>query len=286
MALIVGAVWLGAGCASTSVKPTLVDGGIYDTERDQFVSVEEFARVVESADFVIVGESHGNPDDRELMLAVLDKVDASERRYAIALEMFQRPYQSILDAYVDGSIDESEMLTRTEWASRWGFRSEHYAPLWRQARNKKRPLIALNARRELTRAVARHGIEGVDDSIADGLVEIDFSNDAYTAWLRDVFAAHGMKADSEEVSNFVAAQLVWDETMADTAVKTWSRQDVEAVFIVSGRGHVDRGWGIPSRISRRSPQASVVTIVRPSDRVDLATMFAEKWARFIVVEAE
>lgn len=236
------------------------------------ISFEVLIEELSTARFVLVAESHGREHDhrvqQEIFEALIEEVDD----IALGMEMFQRPFQESLDAYVMGDIDESTMLMQTEWAQRWGFTPELYAPLWRRAAEQERPVLALNARRELTRRVASVGVDGLSAAEKNELPEIAREPEEHRQWLVQVFAAHGMTEDDERFENFYTAQLIWDETMAQVAFDFAMESGVSLVYIVSGRGHIERGWGIPSRLERRlmaTAQSDQVLTVIPMDAADV-----------------
>lgn len=259
-----------ASCASTHAVVKGPSPGIYDVATGSELSPEDLADRVRSAKYVIVAESHDSAEDHALQLKVF-RLMAAERKVALGMEMFQRPFQTALDQYVLGIIDERTMLEKTEWESRWGFETEMYAPLWQFARETSSPIVALNARKELTKRVAAVGIEGLSDDERADVVDLDLSRQDYRLWLRDIFAGHGVVMDDVKFSRFYEAQIVWDETMADTAVKFMATHPEDlAILIVVGRGHVERRWGIPSRIERRDPSNRPLVILRPAEPITIA----------------
>ena len=63
------------------------------------------------------------------------------------MEMFQRPFQKVLDDYIGGKIDEAEFLKGTEYFKRWGFDYQLYRPILLFARSEKIPVVALKSSR-------------------------------------------------------------------------------------------------------------------------------------------
>ena len=277
---LVATLW---GCATVPQTPSGVPSGVYDVSTGTLLTKDEYHARIIAADYVLVGESHDSAEDHALQLQVFRTL-ASHRRVALGMEMFQRPYQAALNAYVAGEIDEAQMLAQTEWESRWGFATELYQPLWRFARETSSPIIALNARRELTKRVSAVGIAGLTDEERADVVEIDLTREDYRSWLKDVFSSHGMQMDDAKFQRFYEAQLLWDETMADTAVSFRKSQPEDlAVLVVVGRGHVEHGWGIPSRIQRRDPDASVLVLVRAAEPITLEQAKQAKIADILVI---
>ena len=65
------------------------------------------------------------------------------------------------------------MLERTEWATRWGFGWEMYAPMLRLCRERGIPVIALNAEKEITRTVSREGLDALTPEQRASLPPLD-----------------------------------------------------------------------------------------------------------------
>jgi uncharacterized iron-regulated protein len=281
--LFIASLWL-VGCAATPVAPTRVAPGIYDVVTGEQLSEEQFAGRLISAKYVIVGESHDSPEDHALQLHVYELM-SSGRRVALGMEMFQRPFQEPLDLYVRGEIDEATMLERTEWETRWGFETGLYRPLWEMARKKSLPIIALNVQRELTKRVSAVGVAALTEDERGQLVDLDLSREDYRSWLEDIFSGHGMQMDREKFDRFYEAQVLWDETMADSAVNALRQSpgDLDSILIIVGRGHAEFRWGIPSRIERRDPGQAVLVIVRAADPVQLDDAKIRQMADIVII---
>lgn len=249
-----------ASAPSTDVQH---EPGVYDLRTGEKIERDLFYDRLATATYVLVGESHPDIADHTVQDQVYRALlERHERPVALGMEMVSRPYQAPLEDYARGRIDEEEMLDQLQWKTRWGFPHLLYAPLWRAARADGSPLVALNARRELTKAVSSAGVDGLDPAMAADLPELDLTNDAHRDWMRDIFESHGMAMEESKFERFYQAQVVWDETMAQTAYEFVTTNDVAAMMIVAGRGHTERGWGISSRIQRRigDAGATVVTV--------------------------
>jgi uncharacterized iron-regulated protein len=101
---------------------------------------------------VYLGETHDSPEDHQAQLEILQALyreklknakDATAPRLVIAMEMFQRPYQNILDQYIAGKITEEQLIEQSEYEERWGFPWEYYAPILRFARAHQLPRLSL-----------------------------------------------------------------------------------------------------------------------------------------------
>ncbi|MEL6814787.1 MAG: ChaN family lipoprotein [Cyanobacteria bacterium J06598_3] len=224
---------------------------------------------IASAEVVYLAENHDSVADHAAQLEIIQAM-ADQGEIAIALEMFQRPFQDQLEAYIAGTITEAELVTNSEYETRWGFDWALYAPIVRYAQANQIPLIALNTPAEITRKVAREGLaslKGDDLNYIPPLDDVDLSNEAHRAWVSDVFNAHGGAGHSLNFENFYAAQVLWDETMAEQVAKQLTTDPGRSVIVLAGEGHVVYGHGIPSRVARRLPEVAQASVqLLPADR--------------------
>jgi uncharacterized iron-regulated protein len=248
-----------------------VEPGIYATATGEKLTEEElFDRLAEHR-FVVVGEQHDVAWHHEIQAQVLREVAERVDSAALGMEMFQRPFQAPLDAYIAGEISEADMLEQTEWAQRWGFGTDQYRPMWRFAHENEIPVVALNARRELSKAIANGGLEGLSQAEQADVPQLDLDNVAHRAFVRHAFEQHDMEMTEERFERFYAAQVLWDETMAETAVEfAGAHPDVDTMVIVAGGAHADKRFGIPPRIERRVDQ-DVVTL-QPVSAADATSL--------------
>ena len=258
------------GCA-TGPKPTAepvpqrLEPGIYATETCEKLGEDELFDRLARHRFVVVGERHDDKWHPRIQARTLEAMAERSEEVALGMEMFQRPFQPSLDAYVAGEIDEAEMLQKTEYDSRWGFEKDLYRPLWRLAREQGFPIVALNARRELSRKISQVGLEGLSDEERADIPELDLEHEAHRAYVRQAFEQHDMQMSHERFDRFYSAQVLWDETMADTSVEfVRAHPQVDTMVIVAGGAHAHRGFGIPPRIERRL-DTDVVTLQPVSD---------------------
>jgi uncharacterized iron-regulated protein len=246
--------------------------GIYHVESGERLTESELAGRLGEAPFIVFGEQHTSGWQHERQASLFRKLARqSNGSLALGMEMFQRPFQSALDGFVAGEIDEREMLERTEWSSRWGIDPALYRPLWKTARSQKLPVVALNLPREISKKIARIGLDGLGADEREQVPErVDTSIPAQREYVRRAFEEHGM-SEHMEFENFLEAQAAWDETMAETAVEFLrSNGTVDRMFIVAGRAHARSDFGIPNRLERRRGRegsGDVVSVLphRPSE---------------------
>lgn len=269
------------GCGGASPRaetpPSTRDpllGTFLDTE-DHVIPLAQVLARLEAARVVYLGETHDDPASHALQAALVRALYARDPSLGIGLEMVQRPSQPVLDDYVAGRIDEAQLLTRLEWPTRWGFDFAFYRPFFELAREHRRPLRALNARSELTRRIGREGLDALTPAERAELPETDATDAAHHALVMAMLGDHPGLDDAKR-ERFYAAQLVWDETMAEEVARALAAPDAPRHFVVlAGTGHVARGLGIPKRAARRG--ATPFVVVLPLDACDSAADADLRW---------
>ncbi|MEM8807413.1 MAG: ChaN family lipoprotein [Cyanobacteria bacterium P01_G01_bin.38] len=248
--------------------------------------VEQVLDDLAQADVVYLGESHDQPDDhlmQRLLIEVLhnryltaqpvdEGVDGftslSGRGFAIALEMFQSPFQPLLDQYVAGEISEADLREQSEYDTRWGFPWEYYAPILRFARAHQIPLLALNAPVEVTNQVARKGLDSLSEQQQQWIpTELDLAEPQYEQLLQRFYQEiHVNHSNSSDFERFFFIQTLWDETMAAGIAEFLKLHQGAQVVVLSGQGHIVYDFGIPNRVARQlraQPLAQRTVLLTP-----------------------
>ena len=107
---------------------------------------------------IYTGEQHDQFAHHAIQLKVIKGLHAKNKRLAVGMEMFQRPFQGALDDYIAGRISEKEFLKKSEYFKRWAFDYNLYKPILDFAREEKIPVVALNIRREIIDKVSKSGL--------------------------------------------------------------------------------------------------------------------------------
>lgn len=267
--LLIGLLWMTAGCAATdaSVSPTppsteFREGQIIDTANGQFISLEQLVSHLLQQDVVYLGEEHHNRFHINSALSVLNGLSAAGRRPVLAMEMFGWDAQPLLDRYVGGAeLSRQEFLSQVGWSQNWGGAFETYEPLVAFAKHERLGLVALNPPKSLVRLVAKEGLDHAreeadwkrwkmqDETIVD--------DPLYRQRIFDQLrACHGGGSD-HMYRTMYEASMVRDEGMARTVValveSIREQSDALAGPVVSytGGGHVQYNLPVANRVVRR-----------------------------------
>lgn len=205
---------------------------------------------------VYVGEYHDRFSHHAVQLEVIKGLYRKNRKLAIGMEMFQTPYQEVLDDYIAGKADEKEFLRKSEYFKRWAFDYRLYKPILDFARAEGIPVVALNIPREIVEKVSRKGIDALSDEDKKLIPpQMDFSESEYRERLREVFQRHAGSGE-RNFDYFYQSQILWDETMAQS-IDAFFRQRPDfqkegQMVVIAGGGHISYGVGIPKRAFRRN----------------------------------
>jgi uncharacterized iron-regulated protein len=200
---------------------------------------------------VFVGERHTNYSDHLSQLAIIRGLHERRPDLAIGMEYFQQPFQQYLDEYVAGTLSETDLLAKSQYFTRWGYDFRLYEPILKYARENRIPLVALNLPSEIVQKVGQSGLAGLTEQERAAIPRhLDRSNPAYREYLQSVFKDHPRRPGAD-FENFLDAQLLWDEGMAARAAGYLEEHPARALVVLAGIGHVQYGFGIPDRLTRR-----------------------------------
>lgn len=237
--------------------------GITESVLEKPVAVEistlktlpEIMTVVADRKIIYVGENHDRFSNHVMELEVIKELHRRGKKIAIGMEMFQRPFQKVLDDYIEGKIDEAAFLKGTEYFERWGFDYHLYRPILLYARSEKIPVIALNIPKEIVEKVFRSGIDSLSEHERKSAPsQMDFSDEAYKERLEKIFREH-REVENFKTSHFdffYQAQVLWDESMAESVDQFLKTHPHDQMVVLSGNGHLAYGSGIPKRAARRN----------------------------------
>ena len=254
-----------AGCAATQpsldvespyVDPrTLRVGEILHLATGRLLAESEALDYLCRFPVVYVGEAHDNVEAHAVQLTVLKAMEACfPGQLALGLEMLQRPFQADADAFVRGEMSERDF--ERVWQKSWGDIS-YYRELLHFAREKRIPLLALNASAAARKAVREQPPAAMTPDAARDVPEIDAQDPYHRAYVQTMVGGHakGVSADA-----FYRVQLLWDETMAETAAEYLKSPAGRGrrLLVLAGSNHVRYGFGIPRRLFRRVPLPFVI----------------------------
>lgn len=240
-------------------------GDIVDLHTGQNLSFEELISALEKVRLVYVGEVHARMADHEVQHKVIQGLSERGKKIGIGLEMLPRTEQSALDLWVLGALEEGAFLEAAGWEQHWGFPFDGYRPVFTLAREKNLPMRALNAPPTVVRKVSRQGLDSLSEEERRSIARHFFMDDAaHRAYIQEEFKMH-MPGGIRDFETFYQAQLVWDETMAESLAVWMVQEPLDQVVVLAGKGHVNQRFGIPERVRRRLEHRYAVVVPVATD---------------------
>jgi aminopeptidase N len=204
---------------------------------------------------IYVGETHDRFSNHVMELEVIKDLHRRGRKIAIGMEMFERPFQNVVDEYIEGKIDEREFLKGTGYFKRWGYDYNLYRPILEFAWSEKIPVVALNQRQEIVDKVFQNGLDSLPEEERKSIPSrMDFSDETYKERLKKVFLEHQgiVPFKTGNFDFFYQAQILWDETMSESIDEFLESHPEDQMVVLAGNGHLEYGSGIPRRTVRRN----------------------------------
>lgn len=254
-------------CTAGPLAAQYVPNRVYDSRKKAFIDFETLAARLAAADLVFVGEQHDDPATHRMELAILEGVARRRDSVTLAMEMFERDVQPVLDRYLSGSATEEELLRDSRPWKNFG---SDYKPLVELAKARGWPVIASNVPRPLASMVSRAGLSGVDTLsgekrgyvAAENRCPEDDYYDKFAAVMGDM-SQHGPSGASADdgkarLLRIYQAQCVKDETMGESVARAW--RPGRLVVHYNGSFHSDFRLGTAERALRRAGGATMIVV--------------------------
>ncbi len=177
--------------------------------------------------------------------------------------MYQRPKQSVLDQWTAGQIAEPDFLQQSDWKGQWGYDFAFYRPVFDTIKRFHLPLVGLNIPRDWVHSVWQRRVRPLKPDERSQLpADMSLDNADHKKVFDSLMGGHAMSP------NIYSAQVLWDEAMADTAMKYLAahKPDSRTVFVViAGAGHVMYRQGINYRVAKHHGGDGITVVMLESN---------------------
>ena len=249
------------------LTPNYTPHRVFDSRKKRFIDFETLAQRLAAADLVFVGEQHNDPATHRMELAILEGIARRRDSVVLALEMWERDVQPLLDRYLAGSATEEELLRD---GRPWKNYAADYRPLVELARARSWPVIASNVPRPLASLVSRGGLAALDTLSPEVRRRVAASiacpEDEYFEKFRAVMGdmsshqpgAGGADSSAVRLLRIYQAQCIKDETMGESVARAWTPGRL--VVHYNGAFHSDFRLGTVDRARQRAGKADVLVV--------------------------
>ncbi|MFZ7127144.1 MAG: ChaN family lipoprotein [Desulfobacterales bacterium] len=211
---------------------------------------------------IFFGEQHDVPESHEAELGVLTGLAGLDPKVVLALEMFERDVQEILDLYLKGKISEEEFLDNSR---PWPNYQTNYRPLIEFSKSRGIPVVAANIPRRAAAAVAaanRISPEVLGEDAVYLPEKPPFDSRKYyqlfKAAIDDMPSTGAMRQTAP--SALYKAQLVKDAAMAASLDPYLDRR----ILFCCGHFHSDYHLGIAYQLKRKYHRLKMAVIAMSS----------------------
>ncbi len=241
-------------------------GRIWDVRARRFVPEAEILAAVAHGRFVLLGETHDNPDHHALQARLLRAIVAAGRRPALAFEMLDLDQQPEVDAVLRGPDPTPPALRdAVGWDESGWPPFALYQPIFQAGLGAHLPIVAANLSRRAARAVIHHGAGVLDPPVRELLERAGpLSPDEERDRREEMEALHCGQLPQAFLGPMVLSQRARD---AQLALALRSGATADGAVLITGAEHArrDRGVGAFLRIAGVPPGEVVAVAFREVD---------------------
>ena len=271
---------------------TLAHYRIFDSQGNPLTLEDLVAHITES-DVTFLGETHTDAVAHYLEALLLEM--AWDKNQTLSLEMFETDVQHVVNEYLAGHISEEHFLKS---GRSWDNYESDYRAMIEFSKEKGMPVLASNAPRRYINMVSRLGEESLLSLPVDAkkyLPPLPYpaATQDYENKFRAIMAAYhsmgptisGVQEDAHSEKNDVkvelveghieeefgldeeafqqmlAAQNLWDASMAWSIASHLKQHPENRVFHVNGSFHSDYQLGIPEHLQNYLPDLTMLGII-------------------------
>ncbi|EGQ9714931.1 ChaN family lipoprotein [Vibrio alginolyticus] len=248
--------------ATSAEVTSFYDYQLY-TPSGEHIALSKLPIELQQADVILIGEWHTHAGVHRFQTDMLKQLTSYDRSLALSMEQFTRDKQPVVDAYLRGEIGEQYLMKQ---ANAWPNYESDYRSLVEFAKQKNLPVIAANAPKNIVRCIGRQGLDYINKLDDDQRMFIAQAINTGSSPYKEKFMASMHHGKPEQTEKQFAAQVTWDETMAESIVSYLDDNPGAQVVHVAGKFHTEQGLGTAASILSRNPSLKVV-VISPTDNV-------------------
>ncbi|EDK28367.1 hypothetical protein VSWAT3_15524 [Vibrionales bacterium SWAT-3] len=233
----------------------------FASPQGEALSLNALPQELLDADVILIGEWHTHSAIHRFQTDFLKTRQNADSNIALSMEQFTREHQDTLNQYLNGEIGEQVLISK---AAAWPNYESDYRALVEFAKANNLDVIAANATKPFVQCIGRKGLPYLEQLSSEQrdwvATEVNTGDSPY----KDKFMASMHHGTPEQTEKQFAAQVTWDETMAESIVDYLATNPDKQVIHVAGKFHTEGGLGTAASISRRNPDLKVA-IITPVD---------------------
>ena len=234
-------------------------GRLYDTATRGIVAPAALLRRAVTADFVLLGEKHDNPDHHRLQAWLLSTLAREGRHRAVVFEMLTEAQEAALaEQRIKAPQDVMAFADAVEWEGSGWPRFSLYRPIFEVAAKFDLPIYGGELSDRDLALLRVRGLAGLSEEQRAHLALDPPLPPEVTASLADeIRAGHCGMATDAMVTAMLDVQRARDATLADALLRANERMPAA---LIAGAGHARKDAGVPVYLARRAPDKHSLSV--------------------------
>ena len=234
-------------------------GKIWSVHNNSFITPQALGEAVHAARFVLIGEVHDNPDHHRLQAWLIEKA-ALGRKPAVVMEMIARDKEPALRAYLASpGANAAGLGTALDWEARGWPEWKMYQPVAETALRLKLPIHAGDIDKPTLKSVGRKGLDALETGRRSTLLlEKPLGAPLQKALLDELYDSHCELVPRNAMRPMLGVQRLRDAVLTDSLLNAAASG---SAILIAGNGHARTDRAVPWYLSRRVPQAKIVTVL-------------------------
>ncbi len=223
-------------------------GKIWDTDKNTWLSIEQFDRELLHYDYILLGETHTNADHNVLQAKVINALVNSGVKPTIVMEMLS------IETWQDQPLiwNKSDELQKLAGMLNDGWPWELYASILQSVVQHQLELHAGN----ISSKKLHHWSNQQTDVINENLLrEYSYTDDNFTMLKKIIIDSHCGHANQGFINFMSRAQMQRDRIMATSLID----KKTPVVFI-AGSGHIRNDFAVPMQLRRSFNETSYLSV--------------------------
>ncbi len=234
-------------------------GRIWNARAQRWATAAELRQAVAGAHFVLLGETHDNPDHHRLQAELLQAVVDAGRKPAVAFEMLDLDQQPALSDYLASQPADGRGLgPAVDWADSGWPAWSMYQPIADVALAAHLPIVAANLPSATVKAVALKGYNALQPARVKTLgLRQPWPAARTETMLEEIYISHCRLMPKSALGGMVKAQRTRNAIMA---LRMERKATADGAVLIAGAGHARTDFGVPLELRRDNPAADILSI--------------------------
>ena len=235
-------------------------GKVWDVKAGAFAEPSAVLLRLATADFVLLGERHDNPDHHRLQGQAVEALVKAGRHPAVVLEMLDVTQQGAVDEYVARSD-----ATAAGFGAAFGWEKtswppfKDYQPIFDAAFVAKLTIVAGNVAQTDAKALVKQGVAALPpERVKELRLEQAFPAPLEATLVDELRASHCGQLPENLLAPMALAQHARDAQMAQVLARAGAK---DGAVLIAGGGHARLDRGVPYYLVLDAPGKRIASLV-------------------------